>query len=237
MIHLISLVIQKIKKNPYTLDPSISTLDALIISCNYLKMLTRATAKRIFFHKLQGPIFIGSNVTFRHAKKISFGSGCIVRSDVSIDGLSQNGIIFGNNVTIPEHTFIRCTGVISNIGKGLTVGNNTGLGHSNFINAQGGVSIGDDVIIGPYVKILSENHSFSDSTRPIREQGVTRKGIDIHNNVWIGAGVTILDGVTIHTGAVLAAGAVVTKDVPAHSVAGGVPARIIGRTFVKDDQL
>jgi acetyltransferase-like isoleucine patch superfamily enzyme len=62
---------------------------------------------------------------------------------------------------------------------------------------------------------------------PIRLQGVTRKGIRIGNNCWIGSKVTILDGVTIGDGCILAAGTVVTKSFPANSIIGGVPAKII----------
>ncbi|MCX7670135.1 MAG: acyltransferase, partial [Anaerolineae bacterium] len=66
-----------------------------------------------------------------------------------------------------------------------------------------------------------------DPTRPFVEQGITAEGITIEDDVWIGAGAIITDGVHIGRGAVVAAGAVVTQDVPAHTVVGGVPARVL----------
>src|SRR6202000_3078716 len=91
----------------------------------------------------------------------------------------------------------------------------------------GGITIGDNVIIGPGSKIFSENHVFSNPEIIIKDQGVTRAGVTIKNNCWIGAGVTILDGVTIGEGCVIAAGSVITKSIPAFSIAAGVPGRVI----------
>ena len=68
---------------------------------------------------------------------------------------------------------------------------------------------------------------FDDRERPFTEQGITAEGIIIEDDVWLGAGAVITDGVRVGRGAVIAAGAVVTKDVPPHTVVGGIPAREI----------
>jgi len=68
---------------------------------------------------------------------------------------------------------------------------------------------------------------FDDPHRPFVEQGITAEGIVIEDDVWIGSGAVITDGVRIGQGAVIAAGAVVTSDVPAHTLVGGMPARVI----------
>jgi acetyltransferase-like isoleucine patch superfamily enzyme len=97
-----------------------------------------------------------------------------------------------------------------------------------YIEATGGLTIGDDVSIAHSVSILTTNHNYADLDLPIRDQGVQERATTISDDVWIGCGSRILAGVTIGKGAVVAAGAVVTKDVEPYAVVGGVPARQIG---------
>ena len=108
-------------------------------------------------------------------------------------------------------------------------GKNIKLGKGVFINEgccfqdQGGIEIGDSALIGQQVVIATLNHDLN----PEKRKNMLPAPVKIGNNVWIGAHATILAGVTIGDNAVVAAGAVVTKDVPANSVVGGVPAKII----------
>jgi acetyltransferase-like isoleucine patch superfamily enzyme len=95
------------------------------------------------------------------------------------------------------------------------------------IRGQGGVQIGDRVYTSPFTQIIAVNHVFDDPRRPFVEQGITAEGIVIEDDVWLGDSAVITDGVHIGKGAVVAAGAVVVKDVPAHTVVAGVPARVI----------
>ena len=108
-------------------------------------------------------------------------------------------------------------------------GKNIILGKGVFINEgccfqdQGGIEIGDDVLIGQQVVIATLNHDLN----PEKRSNMMPKPVKIGNKVWIGAHATILAGVTIGDNAVVAAGAVVTKDVPANVVVAGVPAKVI----------
>lgn len=122
---------------------------------------------------------------------------------------------------------LSCTGVIANKGVGIVIGNNSAVGAQSFLGGQGGIVIGNDVIMGPQVKIFSENHNYALPDMLIRKQGESRKGVVIGDNCWVGAGAIILDGVTLAEGCVIAAGAVVTKSMPANSVVAGVPAKVI----------
>jgi acetyltransferase-like isoleucine patch superfamily enzyme len=88
----------------------------------------------------------------------------------------------------------------------------------------GGVDIGDDVLIGPNVSIITSGHPLEPSQR---RTAVTAKPIVIERNVWIAAGATIIGGVTVGENSVVAAGAVVTRDVPPNSLVAGVPARVV----------
>ena len=104
------------------------------------------------------------------------------------------------------------------------------VGHNVFINQNctiydlGGVDIGDDVLIGPNVSIITSGHPLEPSQR---RAGVTAAPIVIERNVWIAAGATIIGGVTVGENSVVAAGAVVTRDVPPNTLVAGVPAKVI----------
>lgn len=109
---------------------------------------------------------------------------------------------------------------------GLTLGDRSGIG----INCEvyGPVTIGRDVMMGPEVVIYTSGHRFDRTDIPMMDQGSTEaEPVVIGNDVWIGRRVMIMPGVTIGDGCVIAAGAVVTKDIPAYSMAGGVPAHSI----------
>ena len=174
-----------------------------------------------------GLVFCGRGVVIQHGYQIKAGPNLILEELVHINALSEQGISFGRNVTVAKGTIIVCTGVIANRGIGLTIGNNSAIGAQSFLGCQGGVRLGNNVIMGPGVRIFSENHNFDDVTIPIRLQGETRKGVFIHDDCWVGSGVTILDGVCIGEGSLVAAGSVVTKDIPPFSVVAGVPAGIL----------
>lgn len=88
---------------------------------------------------------------------------------------------------------------------------------------MGGITIEDNVLIGPKVNLITENHPLN----PADRKALITKPIIIKKNAWIGAAATILPGVTIGENSVIAAGAVVSKDVPDNVVAGGIPAKII----------
>lgn len=113
--------------------------------------------------------------------------------------------------------------------RNLSIGYNVSINDNFWVNAAGGVEIGNNVLIGPSVIIHSANHNFSRIDIPINKQGHTKEKVIIKDNVWIGARVTILPGVTIGKSAILAAGSVITKDVEPYTIVGGVPAKIIKR--------
>jgi acetyltransferase-like isoleucine patch superfamily enzyme len=150
-----------------------------------------------------------------------------------IDGLSEDGVTVGRNVNIGPYCQIEATGVITSIGKGVMIGDNSGMGAFCFVGAAGGVRIGNNVIMGQRVSFHSEDHRFDRIDVPIRMQGVTRKGIEIGDDCWIGAGVVFLDGACVGNGCVIGAGAVVKGVIPQNSIAVGVPARVIRKRTVQ----
>ncbi len=111
----------------------------------------------------------------------------------------------------------------------LKVGNNVVIGFDNFIQALGGVTLGDNVLMGPGVKIWSANHLYASSERLIREQDIELKPVLIGNDVWLAANVFIAPGVELPDGVVVGAGAVVNvKKYRPYALLAGNPARMIG---------
>ncbi len=115
------------------------------------------------------------------------------------------------------------TPIYINYGKNINIGKNVFINFDCTFLALGGITIEDDVLIGPKVSLITENHPLE----PQHRKGLTGQPVHIKRNAWIGANATILPGVTIGENAVVAAGAVVSKDVPDHVVVGGIPAKII----------
>lgn len=109
-------------------------------------------------------------------------------------------------------------------GNRLRFGRNVFVNHGCTVVVVGGVEIGDDVMIGPNVQLVSGGHSLDPSTR---RSVSTCAPVRIGRGVWIGAGATVLQGVTVGDDAVVAAGAVVTHDVAPRTLVGGVPARVL----------
>lgn len=229
MKRLVEGIITKIKGEPYRLDDAMSPTDLLIILRDKGVQVARGTWKSLFFGEHHGLVFAGKGVKVRHASHIRTRGGLTLGDGVYINALSKGGVSLGDNVSIGAGSVIECTGVIRELGEGVVIGSHVGFAQNAFIAVRGPVVIGDDCIFGPNVAIHSENHVFSDPDTPIRLQGATRKGVTIGSNCWVGEGAVILDGVTIGDGCVIAAGAVVTKDVPANTVVGGVPAKPLGQ--------
>ncbi len=110
-----------------------------------------------------------------------------------------------------------------NFGKHTNIGKNVFINHACSFLDIGGITIEDDVLIGPKVNLITESHPLD----PNKRKSLVCKPIHIKRNAWIGAASTILPGITIGENAVVAAGSVVTKDVPTNTIVAGVPAKYV----------
>ena len=185
-------------------------------------------AIRALLYKLilrcRGWAAIESGVRICQAHNVTLHNGVYLDQGVYLHACPE-GIEIGENTYVMHHAELNVYNFRGLEQSKIRIGRNCILGEFSVIRGQGGVTIGDNVIIAPQVQIMAVNHIFDDPNRLILEQGLRAHGIEIEDNVWIGAGAIILDGVQIGTGAVVGAGAVVTHNVEPYSVVTGVPAR------------
>jgi acetyltransferase-like isoleucine patch superfamily enzyme len=173
------------------------------------------------------PCFVGRHVKVVGAGQLVLGPGCQLQDYVVIDAVSRRGVRIGRGVTLDRFVVIRCTGALREVGEGVEIGDHSSIGAFSYLGGSGGLRIGENVLGGQRLSFHPENHVFERLDVPIREQGSTRAGIVIEDDCWLGSGAVFLDGVRVGRGSVVAAGSVVTSDVPAFSVVGGVPAKVL----------
>jgi acetyltransferase-like isoleucine patch superfamily enzyme len=132
---------------------------------------------------------------------------------------------------VVDETFHLIPPVYSEQGRNIRVGRNVFINQGCTLNDIGGITIGDDVMLGPNVSLITSGHPLDPATR---RKVIVASPIVLERNVWVGAGATVMHGVTIGADAVVAAGAVVTRDVPEATVVAGAPARVIGSVHDED---
>jgi len=182
-------------------------------------------------YKARGPL---ANITRKpyispqaqvYCPVVIYGPGCFIDDFVTIYGDSSSGRVqLGNRVHLNRATILE----LGQRGQ-IVIGDDTHVQPGCNLNAfVGSIRIGARAMLAPGCGLFSYDHDFADLSRPMSQQGLTSKGdLVIEDDVWLSAGVKVLDGVHIGRGAIVAAGAVVTADVPAYAIAAGVPARVI----------
>lgn len=220
--------ISSLKGKRYNLDRRIPLLVMVATTVRRISWMLRGVFKTLVFQGNPRVVFMAPGVDLRNARFVRFGKGVTVERGVIIDGLSAQGIKLGDNVMIGAYSFV-CASMMSLLGEGLSFGNNSSCGPYSFIGAGGAITIGEHVNMGQHVSFHAENHNFDRMDVPIGCQGVTRKGIVIEDDCWVGSNVVFLDGAHVGHGCVIAAGAVVRGKIPPCSVVGGIPARVLRR--------
>ena len=185
----------------------------------------RAAVYRLIM-RMEGLVAIEKGVRIRFADQVRLARGVYLDEGVYLHAC-PGGIEIGEDTLIMHHAELHVYNFRDLPHAAIEIGRDSLIGEFNVLRGQGGIKIGDRVYTSPFVQLAAVNHVFTDPTRPFVEQGITAQGIAVEDDVWIGAGAIITDGVHIGRGAVVAAGAVVTKDVPAHTVVAGVPARTV----------
>ncbi|MEW6088951.1 MAG: acyltransferase [bacterium] len=190
---------------------------------NYLKLLIKRLSCLVKgIRNFEENVYVSPFCEIIHAERIVLKKGAVLEKHSRIYANGENAAIeIGNYTTIYPYALLKTNGGRIKIGRDCSVNDYAVL------NGFGGIEIGDDVHIAPHVVIVASEHQYEKLGTPCFSTDMRGNGIKIENSVWIGANAVILDGVNIGTGAVIGAGAVVTTDIPAYTVAAGVPARVI----------
>lgn len=171
---------------------------------------------------------IGFKLRYLFWKCIVISSGGKIGKNVKIyEGVRivcnhSGAISIGDNVRILRNVTVST----SESGK-VSIGNDAHIGESTIIFSDQEITIKDNVIIGPQNIIVDVDHIYQDVDIPINKQGHNTKTVLIEDGVWVSSHCCIIKGVVIGKGSVIGAGAVVNKDIPAYSVACGVPAKVV----------
>ena len=185
----------------------------------------RALAYRLILRSDGLPI-IEDHVRLCQPANIHLGRHVYLHHGVYLHACPQ-GVFIGDDTFVMHGTELHVYNFRGLPDSGIWIGRNCFIGEFCLIRGQGGVHIGDSVLLAPRVQMLAVNHCFDDPSRPVMQQGITAQGIIVEDGAWIGAGAIVLDGVRVGQGAVVGAGAVVTRDVPPRMLVVGSPARVV----------
>jgi len=165
-----------------------------------------AYVRFVFYKSCRGGAFISLGRNF-------FGRGTLQMNKISRFEIGEKNVL-------DAHFDIEVTGI-------LRIGSRNYFNKNVKIVCFEKIEIGDDCLFADSVHIYDHDHRYDDLSKPISQQGYAMAPVKIGNNVWLGAKVTVLKGVAIGEGTIVGANSVVTKDLPAFSVCGGIPAKVI----------
>jgi acetyltransferase-like isoleucine patch superfamily enzyme len=168
-------------------------------------------------------VTFGANVVLRHPHKIAVGDNVVIDDGCCLDakGTDNRGIVIGNNVFIGRNTILSCKN------GDILIEDGANLGFNCHVFSASRVRVGRNVLMAAYTYLVGGDHLFERTDVPVLLQGRVSRGIEVDDNVWLGAHVVVADGTRIGRDAIVGAGAVVLSDIPEFAIAVGVPARVV----------
>lgn len=168
-------------------------------------------------------VVFGQNVILRHPRRIRIGSDVVIDDNCLLDakGRDNDGIGIGDGAFVGRNTILSCKN------GDITLAPRVNIGFNCDIFSASSVVFGAETLVAAYCYFIGGGHEFGSSDQSVLNQGRVSEGITVGAGAWFGAGCKILDGVSVGDHAVIGAGAVVNRDIPAHAVAVGLPAKVI----------
>jgi acetyltransferase-like isoleucine patch superfamily enzyme len=188
-----------------------------------LGLVLRKLAYPLLLGRCGRGVVFGQGVVLRHPHKVRIGSGVAIDDLVVLDakGETNRGITIGDGVFLGRGTILSCKD------GDIELGDHVNIGFNAEIFSGSKVTVGKHGLFAAQTYLVGGGHELSDAQLPVVDQERLSRGIAVGENVWLGAGVKVLDGVTLGRDVVVGAGAVVTQSLPDGAVAAGVPARVL----------
>jgi len=190
-----------------------------------LGLWLRGRLYRYFLGHVGRNVVIGKNVTIRNPRRISIGDSVMIDDGCVLDAKGQDGggITLGANVVLGRNTVLSCKG------GSIVIGDNTNISVNCTVISESSVRIGANVLFAAYCYVIAGGNHGTDRTdiAIIQQDSFSKGGVVIEDNAWLGADVKVLDGVNVGHDAVAGAGSVVVRNIPAFTIATGMPAKVM----------
>ena len=186
----------------------------LLLRSKLYPRLLGATGRNVTF---------GVNVVLRHPHKIRIGDNVVIDDGCCLDakGTDNAGITIGDGVFIGRNTILSCKN------GDIVIDDHANVGFNVEIFSASRVRLGKNTLVAAYTYLVGGDHLYAATDTPVLYQGRTAQGIEVDDNVWLGAHVVVSDGSQVGRDAIIGAGAVVIGEVPPFHIAAGVPAKIV----------
>ena len=168
-------------------------------------------------------VTFGRNVVLRHPHKIRIGDDVFIDDNCCLDakGTDNHGITIGTGVFIGRNTILSCKN------GDIEIDDRANIGFNCEIFSGGHVRLGKNTLVAAYTYLVGGDHLHDRTDVPVLDQGRIAQGIEVDDNVWLGAHVVIADGARVGRDAIIGAGAVVFGEIPPFQVAAGIPAKVL----------
>jgi acetyltransferase-like isoleucine patch superfamily enzyme len=188
-----------------------------------LGLLLRSKLFPLLLGRTGRNVTFGVGVVLRHPHKIRIGDNVVIDDGCCLDakGTDNSGIEIGNGVFLGRNTILSCKN------GGIEIGDQANIGFNSEIFSAGRVRVGQNVLIAAYTYLVGGDHLYDRVDIPVLHQGRTARGIEVDDNVWLGAHTVVTDGSTIGRDAIIGAGAVVVGEIPEFAIAVGIPAKVV----------